>query len=192
MKKLCKRCGKTRRLSLFSLSNKNRDKLNTICRYCSHEIYKATYSPEKRRLQAQRHRIKCSCGGLKSHSAKMCRGCLFKLRRDGVIVVGRPFQKGSNHPMWRGGITGTRDTIENTKEYKLWRVAVFERDNYTCVWCGQRGGNLNADHIKPFALFPELRFAIDNGRTLCINCHRTTETYGARTNHLRESCYWSK
>lgn len=68
--------------------------------------------------------------------------------------------------------------IRTSKEYKLWRKSVFERDNYTCIWCGDKtSGNLNADHIKPFADYPELRFAIDNGRTLCIDCHKTTDSY---------------
>jgi hypothetical protein len=84
---------------------------------------------------------------------------------------------GNLAPNWRGGKTKEREKIRKSAEYKLWRTAVFQRDNYTCIWCGQRGGRLNADHIKPFALFPELRLAIDNGRTLCIDCHKTTESY---------------
>lgn len=84
------------------------------------------------------------------------------------------------HWNWKGGINPINDTIRKSTEYKLWRKSVFERDEYTCVWCGQAGGDLNADHIKPFAFFPELRFAIDNGRTLCVPCHRTTNTYGNR------------
>ena len=94
-------------------------------------------------------------------------------------------KKGDKHPNWRGGITPINQRIRYSFEMKLWRKAVFERDKYTCIWCGdKKGGNLNADHIKPFALYPELRFAIDNGRTLCVNCHKTTETYGGNTKDL--------
>jgi 5-methylcytosine-specific restriction endonuclease McrA len=57
------------------------------------------------------------------------------------------------------------------------RVKIFERDNYICQLCFKRGGKLQADHIKPFAFFPKLRFILSNGRTLCINCHKTTDTY---------------
>jgi hypothetical protein len=75
---------------------------------------------------------------------------------------------------WRGGVSTPRKANMSTTEYKQWRLAVFERDNYTCVFCKQRGGDLNADHIKPWAFFPELRYELDNGRTLCLKCHKTT------------------
>lgn len=89
--------------------------------------------------------------------------------------------KGENNHFWKGGVTPINQKIRSSRECKLWRTAVFERDNYTCIWCGDNGwGNLEADHIKPFALYPELRFAIDNGRTLCKSCHKTTNTYGGK------------
>lgn len=92
---------------------------------------------------------------------------------------------------WKGGVTPLHKKIRESLEYKLWRIAVFKRDNYTCIWCGMRSGNgkaviLHADHIKPFAYFPELRFAIDNGRTLCIDCHRKTNTWGERAKRFYE------
>ncbi len=90
----------------------------------------------------------------------------------------RPETTGENNSAWKGGITSIHTKIRMSLEYRLWRKSVFERDNYTCIWCGQVGGKLQVDHIKPFADYPELRFAIDNGRTLCENCHKTTNSYG--------------
>lgn len=91
-----------------------------------------------------------------------------------------PIRYGAENNMWRGGVTPANEKIRKSKEYVLWRTAVFMRDNYTCVWCNRKeevSGKLNADHIKPFANYPELRFAIDNGRTLCVECHKKTDTY---------------
>lgn len=57
--------------------------------------------------------------------------------------------------------------------YKRWRYDVFMRDQFTCQRCGDtKGGNLRAHHIKPFAQFPELRFVVSNGITLCDSCHK--------------------
>lgn len=109
------------------------------------------------------------------------------------LNIGVPWNKGKKLPhlsgekchLWKGGITPLNGRIRKSLEYKLWRRTVFERDNWTCIWCGARSGKgtkviLHADHIKPFVYFPELRFAIDNGRTLCIDCHKKTDTYGSK------------
>lgn len=68
--------------------------------------------------------------------------------------------------------------IRTRAEYAKWRAAVYERDNYTCVKCGSRGGKLNADHIEPLAKYPDKIYDLSNGRTLCVECHRKTDTYG--------------
>jgi len=103
------------------------------------------------------------------------------LKKKGIKPPRPPREKlcrGENHRWWKGGVSPINELIRKSPEYKLWRTAVFQRDNFTCIWCGTKDKTIQADHIKPFSLFPELRFAIDNGRTLCAKCHRTTDTYG--------------
>lgn len=78
--------------------------------------------------------------------------------------------KKDKHPNWKGGISTENNSIRTSTEYKLWHKAVFERDKWRCVWCGSKK-RIHADHIQLFSTHPELRFAIDNGRTLCRECH---------------------
>ena len=79
---------------------------------------------------------------------------------------------GPNHWNWKGGITPKNQIGRNSVEAHQWRKAVFSRDNYTCMICGTRGVRLNAHHIKQWAKFPELRYAVYNGITLCELCHK--------------------
>lgn len=78
---------------------------------------------------------------------------------------------GDRNPAWRGGTSFERGDRFAT-DYQRWRNKVFERDNMTCVLCGVNNPKpIHADHIKPFKDFIDLRFDVDNGRTLCAPCH---------------------
>ena len=83
-------------------------------------------------------------------------------------------KKGEKNYSWKGGITPENKRIRFSIEFRLWREAVFARDNWTCQSCEKRGGELHPHHIMPFAKYPELRFAIDNGITFCKECHKKT------------------
>jgi len=89
-----------------------------------------------------------------------------------------PWVAGDKCHFWKGGITPEHRAQRMSLPYRQWREAVFKRDNYTCQACGVRGGRLEADHELPFALYPDLRFEVLNGRTFCVPCHKKTPTYG--------------
>lgn len=69
-----------------------------------------------------------------------------------------------------GKIRGGSGSERNMPEYIEWRSAVYARDNYKCRECGD-SKSLNAHHVKQWAHYPELRFDVDNGLTLCAKCH---------------------
>jgi 5-methylcytosine-specific restriction endonuclease McrA len=72
--------------------------------------------------------------------------------------------------------------------YKAWRYAVFTRDKFTCRLCGAKlpADKLEAHHIKPFSVAPELEHMVSNGMALCHECHVKTDSYGGR-GHYREN-----
>ena len=107
--------------------------------------------------------------------------------------------RGKKHWSWKGGITSLAVLIKGLPKYKQWRSDVFQRDNWTCQTCRAKNGNgeeiyLEAHHKKGLAkiikesnitsiieaqLCKEL-WDLDNGITLCVDCHRLTKNYGWR------------
>jgi len=102
------------------------------------------------------------------------------------------FQKGEKSPKWKGGISELTARIRASESYNKWRADVFRRDGWTCQTCGLRGHgrDIEAHHIKPFALYPKLRFNTENGITLCSKCHQESkgkeEWYENQLYQLRE------
>jgi hypothetical protein len=107
-------------------------------------------------------------------------------------------KKGELNHSWRGGKCKLSYRLKRSSRYSDWRSAVYERDNYTCQVCGIKGGKLNPHHLKPFSvLIDELTIGIknkeaeyyklleceklwdiNNGQTLCVPCHKKTDSYG--------------
>jgi len=94
--------------------------------------------------------------------------------------------KGSKSHLWKGGITPINQLIRNGIEIRLWREAVFARDNWTCQNCKQRGYKLNAHHIFNFSEYPLLRTSIENGITLCEKCHKKFHKIYSKQNNTKE------
>lgn len=97
------------------------------------------------------------------------------LHRNGIHVRTRSeMNSGELCYNWKGGISSERAIIWRSLEFRLWRDAVFQRDNYTCQECGANNTYIEAHHIKPYRDYPELTMDPDNGITLCDRCHKQT------------------
>ena len=121
--------------------------------------------------------------------------------RKQQFANGTRSNKGTLNPNWkpaseRRTLLGV--AIRQTEKYSEWRMAIFQRDNFKCVQCGNGSKAINADHIKKFAemlqennvksvkdgLACDPLWDTANGRTLCVDCHKQTDAYGS--NHLKK------
>lgn len=103
--------------------------------------------------------------------------------------------RGVNNPAYKGNKSSSRlrIIINGMPEYSIWRSRVFQRDNWTCQTCGKRG-KLDPHHIIAVSKIIKVNnllnvedsrnckelWNIDNGVTLCRECHKLTSNYGHR------------
>lgn len=78
---------------------------------------------------------------------------------------------GENNPNWKGGLISDNTRLRNSYKSKQWSLLVRDRDGNACAECGKTG-KLHAHHVKPWKKYPELRFDVGNGVTLCPVCHQ--------------------
>ena len=89
--------------------------------------------------------------------------------------------------------------IRQLSKYKSWRKLCFERDGGTCVLCKRKDRSMHVDHFpSPLGLLLKKHdvrtreqareckelWDLKLGRTLCIPCHRKTDSWGRHISRL--------
>ncbi len=174
-------CGKTNNVATFELTHSNsqscgclRSELQSKERtkdMIGHRFGRLVVT-ERSLTQKDNHAhwvCKCDCGNqlvvngrpLRRGNTQSC-GCLgSQATLNGNVI--KAHSKTNTSPS-----QGDRYTTDSIK----WRMAVYERDGFKCQCCSKVGGELNAHHILSWHGYPEKRFDVDNGITLCVDCHR--------------------
>lgn len=175
--KQCCVCG-----SSFVYKVKNQITCSIQCRKKRIKYRKMCFDSKKKQAFCK----KCNSIFVFPNSSKRnyCDKCLFDLRSRNQIG-----QK--NKAFWKGGVAVKNKTEKQlfmcSKIWKETRKKVFERDKFTCQICFKIGGYLNVDHIKPYLFYPELKLELSNLRTLCVFCHRKTETFGCKVHRYEKN-----
>ena len=168
MMKFCLQCNK-----IFKKARTSSARYFLIQKFCSQKCYGRSLQENPKTCLKNLEKTRTQ-----DAISKMTQTIKGQFKNGRVFAHRHVFPFGSQNPAYIDGRTPEMDKLRKGVRYKKWREAVFARDNWTCQGCGQIGGCLNADHIKPFAWFPKFRFELSNGRTLCKNCHLKTETWG--------------
>ena len=81
--------------------------------------------------------------------------------------------RGEKNPNWKGGTyRKERHQLMGRVEYKNWRNTILKRDNYTCQICHRKETRLEVHHIIPYKENKKLALNINNGITVCKDCHK--------------------
>lgn len=85
-----------------------------------------------------------------------------------------PWLTGDKNPNWKGGkeFWKISDKKHLSSKYMDWMKSVKNRDGWKCkIGNNDCGGRLEAHHILPWRDYPELRYDINNGISLCHYHH---------------------
>ena len=88
----------------------------------------------------------------------------------------------------RTKIIGRHNRNIHDSDMKQWRIRVYSRDKYQCkINDGSCNGRIEAHHIKRWKDYPELRYEVSNGITLCHHHHpRTRQKEEDSANFFRQ------
>jgi len=139
---------------------------NKAGKYCSHSCWaKSRTGALHPQWKGGKQTSTCEhCGAAFEHQA--CRSPRFC--SQSCLSSSRT---GENAAHWQGGLTAINRRGRTTKAYYEWRAAVLTRDGNRCQNCNWTEPHMHVHHIKSYAYHPELRYDVDNGVTLCRECH---------------------
>jgi len=80
-------------------------------------------------------------------------------------------QRGDRNPYYNPTLTQQERILQrNTPEHREWAKAIKVRDSFKCQVCF-RNMKLQAHHLSSYSTAPDLRYSLQNGVTLCKDCH---------------------
>ncbi len=213
--KVCTSCGKLKSIQKFykrrakngtiirdgqckqCIEEKRRKRYTLVCEYCGKEftcgVKKQKFCSPACQGKSRDNKVKYNC----EICGKECKESKQHYLKSKHHFCGSKCMyiwqsqnwKGENHHNWNPNLTQeerNRCRI-SSKDYDEWRMSVYKRDNFTCQYCKQsKGKYLNAHHLNGFNWDKNNRYNIDNGVTLCEECHKKFHKLYGKGNNTKE------